>query len=554
MKKAMIGVWAVLSLMVAATADATERYVVPQGTPGANPVSPYTSWADAATNVADIGAVLANGDRVVLSNGVHLLTAVISIPGKVNVEYVGVTGNPDDVIISGGGVRECFDIQGGSDILLASLTVSNGYSLSASRIGAGISVYTTPNVTISNCVITKNVSEEGCAGITVRGGSPGFRMIDCKVTDNLAATNYYYALGAGVYIENGIFASNCVFSGNSNSAGSAFGGGVFVNSGSPTSYFYKCSFSNNYCGGGSSGGAGGCNWSPVVLDNCTVENNYSGNSGGGWMVDKSDSILVVTNNCVFRDNRAPNGWGGGIGVWQTAAALTVVGATFERNAGSCGGAVGCYGSANGRGTILNSVLKNNSSALGGGVGVYPGANGNSMLIRNCLIVSNNASHGYWQYGGGGVVFLTGNGTDRTNIVESCTVAYNTTASYGGGIAFQGPDNANICLNSIVVANTAYGPSKDVYSAGTLTLSNSCTSLEVLNQGNTTNDPKFVTSQAVDGDFHLLKGSPCKDTGMNMDWMTDSGDLDGKPRIYNTTVDMGSYEFSSKGVGTVMVVK
>ncbi|MEI7436377.1 MAG: choice-of-anchor Q domain-containing protein [bacterium] len=145
--------------------------------------------------------------------------------------------------------------------------------------------------------------------------------------------------------------------------------------------------------------------------------------------------------------------------------------------------------------------------------------------------------------------------NSTSTVSSCTLAYNTTGHKGGGIAFRSTTNANICLNSIVYYNRATAGTNDIYAAGALSLSNSCASSNLVTQGNTTNSPKFVLAQAVGGDFRLLKGSPCIDTGLNEDWMTNAFDLDVKARIFNTTVDMGCYEYWEVGRrGTMLIAR
>jgi hypothetical protein len=66
-------------------------------------------------------------------------------------------------------------------------------------------------------------------------------------------------------------------------------------------------------------------------------------------------------------------------------------------------------------------------------------------------------------------------------------------------------------------------------------------------GNIDSDPKFV--DAASGDYHLLGGSPCVNSGSNdVDGLPES-DLDGDDRIEAGRVDMGAFEsaFASPGV-------
>jgi hypothetical protein len=65
-------------------------------------------------------------------------------------------------------------------------------------------------------------------------------------------------------------------------------------------------------------------------------------------------------------------------------------------------------------------------------------------------------------------------------------------------------------------------------------------------GNIDTDPCFVESGFwgvwVEGDYHLLPGSPCIDTGdPNYVSEPNETDLDGRPRVMNGRVDMGAYE-------------
>ena len=59
------------------------------------------------------------------------------------------------------------------------------------------------------------------------------------------------------------------------------------------------------------------------------------------------------------------------------------------------------------------------------------------------------------------------------------------------------------------------------------------------------DPKFA--DAAHGDFTLGGGSPCRNAGVNEDWMVGAFDLLGRPRIVNSRVDIGCYESLVRGM-------
>ena len=111
---------------------------------------------------------------------------------------------------------------------------------------------------------------------------------------------------------------------------------------------------------------------------------------------------------------------------------------------------------------------------------------------------------------------------------------------GGGVY------AGTSVNSIVYFNmAASGSNWDAATAFT----NSCTAPDPGGVGNTTSDPLFVDRGA--GNYRLSAHSPCVNTGINENWMTNSAnvhskDLDGRARIRYGTVDMGAYECIYEG--------
>jgi len=59
-------------------------------------------------------------------------------------------------------------------------------------------------------------------------------------------------------------------------------------------------------------------------------------------------------------------------------------------------------------------------------------------------------------------------------------------------------------------------------------------------GNITNEPLFINNI---NDFHLQANSPCINGGNNA-YVFTANDLDGNPRIFGGTVDMGAYEYQT----------
>jgi len=81
------------------------------------------------------------------------------------------------------------------------------------------------------------------------------------------------------------------------------------------------------------------------------------------------------------------------------------------------------------------------------------------------------------------------------------------------------------------------------------------------QGNIDADPCFiqlgywdVNGLWVDGDYHLLAGSPCINAGdPNYIAEPNETDLDGRPRVIGGRIDIGAYEYSPPVLAEVRIV-
>ena len=174
---------------------------------------------------------------------------------------------------------------------------------------------------------------------------------------------------------------------------------------------------------------------------------------------------------------------------------------------------GVYSGTGGGEIIENCLIDGNMAptAHGGGLCV------NDCTIRNCTIVNNSARLDPGYVGGG---MRSGNvGTKLHN-----TIIYNNTA---GDFAAR---NYAIYIPPASFSNCCFFPA----------LTGSSTNIST---NNITSDPMLVNMPA---DCRLQRVSPCKDTGLNQDWMTNAVDLDGHARIRHNTVDMGAYEWFSRG--------
>ena len=356
----------------------------------------------------------------------------------------------------------------------------------------------------SRVVLTKNIPVESVNGpdVTYILGSPdpitggnGSNAVRCLYMSAGSISGFtisnghtrtygeydYERCGGGVICNiNGVI-SNCVISGN-NAYGQA--GGVYCLYGGMVN---DCKIIGN-----SSYDAGGisCYYNGLIINSTINNNSVNGafGKGGGLMFEYGG----VIDNCTIKNNHGGK-YGGGVycdegGVVNNCKII----ANSATNAFSYGGGLMCYKG----GEAFNcAIISNNVNLNGGGVYLYYNSS-----INNCTISGNSAG------GEGGGVFCNAAGT-----LTNCIVYYNT-ASIG--------DN----WHNLVATNYAY----------------CCTTPLPVGAGNITNDPMFVKASA--GNYYLLEGSPCIEAGTNLPWMIGATDLDGNPRIYDDTVDMGAYEF------------
>jgi len=146
--------------------------------------------------------------------------------------------------------------------------------------------------------------------------------------------------------------------------------------------------------------------------------------------------------------------------------------------------------------------------------------------ENCAFLGNRAQH----YGGG----------IASGVAKSCTLSGNSAPDYGGGMMH------GIANNCILWGNTSAN-GQDQYNT-------SCRytcSPGLSGDGNITDDPQFV--DAAGGNYRLKRTSRCLNAGDN-DTVTSLEDLDGNPRVFNITLDMGAYECQALPAAHVTYVR
>ena len=446
------------------------------------PVSPYSNWAGAATNIQDAIDVSGAGDFVIVTNGTYnigsrIVSGVTSnrvvIDKAVAVQSVNgpsatvIAGLPGNGAYASTGIRCVYMVDGAA---LIGFTVTNGATsgfgtdTTNDQSGAGVWCQST-NANISNCVLAH------CYANGLGGGAFSGTLNNCTISGDTA-----FLSGGGAYSAN---LNNCIVQSNQLIQGSGGGGAAFGT-------LSNCLLTWNYAPG-SGGGA-----FASTLYNCVISNNTAGNGGG--------VAMGFANNSIISSNSARlNGSGGG-------AYSNVLNNCVVQNNLTAGNGGGAFASR------LTSCIVSNNSANNGG-GTYIGTMTNSLVLGNTATTEGG---GAW--------------TGNSDPVYNCTIVSNT-ASASGGV------REGICVNSIIYFNNA-GSNPNGHP---LIVSHTCMTPLQSGTGNITNDPLFV--DPLNGNFHLQSNSPCINSGSNAS-VSVAVDLDGFPRIAGGTVDMGAYEFPS----------
>ncbi|MBI1224704.1 MAG: T9SS type A sorting domain-containing protein [Bacteroidetes bacterium] len=313
--------------------------------------------------------------------------------------------------------------------------------------------------------------------------------------------------------------TSCVFNGNV----AEFGGGVYSD-GTTNGYsgpaFYNCHFSENHSHNDgaaiyNSGYQGTC--SPTIMS-CYFENNHSGFAGGAMFSNGNEGVSnPIVRNCRFIGNHAD----------------TYGGALYNFGKGNIADQV----PGNSSPELTNCLFVNNMALSAGAVYNLGAELGNAnAMVTNCTFYGNHANIGGAMYcnageGGTGVASPT---------IRNCIFWANTA---GEGNVFRIIWGTPTISNSLADVTDCTGLYNGMGGAV------NCNGGMLFNQ-----NPQFASP--VSGNFHLNNSSPAIDKGNNPA-ITQTGvgiDLDSLPRIFNSTVDMGVFEFGSSAGSAPIVTQ
>lgn len=253
------------------------------------------------------------------------------------------------------------------------------------------------------------------------------------------------------------------------------------------------------------------NASSPTLSNCVIKGNFARKNGGG--IHTTGGQPTITG-CIIDQNRS--GLLGG-GVYFDAGTPFVSGCKIMNNQARSGG--GMHGN-DASITLTWVIIRDNHVLQSGGGAAF--INGTHEITNS--ILHNNSSQGE----GGGLSISNGDST-----ILNTTVADNRSIS-GGGISIVFGEHA--IENCILWSNTEDQIRVNPQAEITISHSN-LQQYGFEGEGNISRDPMFADS----GDYHLLLGSPCIDSGT---YTGLEDDLDGNNRPLGDGYDIGAYEYEA----------
>jgi hypothetical protein len=335
----------------------TTRYVALNG----SDANAGTSWATAKQTVqAGVNSAV-DGDVVVVSNGVYLLSSAVSITNAIELTSLNGFGT---TILDGQRLGRGVTMKGPAATL-------NGFTIRNGRATIGGGVYCDSGM-VQNCWIVSNQA---------------------------VGDDFNDGQGGGAYLAYGTM-SNCVIVSNSalstNAYQGAWGGGVYCSGGT----LQASVVSNNFCSADYTYG-GGVDLTGGQLRNSRVSANagvaLSGAQGGGvyaTILQLSQPSMIET--CIVDYN-----------------SVTVTDSWTYTAASASGG-----GLSIGNGTTVRSTLveKNSARAVAGfttGGGIWT----SGSVVENCTVVSNNSTTQNGNLGAGGGVIWGYNDQCYNNIIR-----------------------------------------------------------------------------------------------------------------------------------------
>ena len=268
-KSIVTGVFCIAAGAVAVADELPRVMYVTNG--NANAASPYATRETAAPDLKTALDVAVDGQEIVLlkSKDAYKTTAQLSITNAIVVH--GETGNPEDVVIDA--QNKCRNVKiDHPQALLHSVVLANGRLIEDQ--GSNLQIFDKGG-TASNCVIRGGYVVGYWASAAAHLKSQYALLTHSVVTNNFTGSPGTEKT-AGVQLENGAKASNCLIADNHERAtdGACCTGGAYV----PNGTLENCTIVRNSarkCGGVRTS-------SNSTVKNCVIVGNVSGANGASY--------------------------------------------------------------------------------------------------------------------------------------------------------------------------------------------------------------------------------------------------------------------------------
>lgn len=284
----------------------------------------------------------------------------------------------------------------------------------------------------------------------------------------------------------------------------------------------------------------------TALEGFTITNGIATNGGGVYC---HNSSIIIDNN-IITSNTASGGMAYGGGIYIESCSAHIVDNIIKNNSAVInflsggGGGIACwYSEVN----IFSNFISDNITTHTAGDATHGG--GIALIRSKTKIVNNIISGNQTNFSGGGI-YAYSYVTSCVIALENNTITNNTSSSMGGGFYVNAFPH---CYNTIFCNNTApTGSEIYIYDSGSI-LTIDFSNIEGgkssvykypgtmvdWGSGMIFENPCFINPAA--NDFHLTGRSPCINMGTNDG--TPDKDVEGNPRCFMGTTDMGAYEFT-----------
>jgi hypothetical protein len=499
------------------------------------------------------------------NTGTNASGAFVILPGGGNLTIVNTSGGV--VVIDGNKLDRVFDINPSASsspaftVTMHGFTITNGLAQpgdTAPGSGGGIRAQSVVSVALTDMIVTGNEATADGGGIAMENSVNSAWTL--TINNSTISNNHAGDAGGGIDTDGAgsiVINSGTVISGNTSLNQ---GGGIFLDAIQIGAVFQGANLtmqatvvSENRALGSlaSGGGIANAGNGTVSIANSTVQNNSSGNLGGGFDDVNCQGTLSVSSSA-FLGNTALNN----AGAIADCGPMTSI-AFSEIDGNSTGGVGGGIFATGTTLTVQNSTIANNTASLnGGGIELQTsGSGGGASSVTNSTITNNTADNNAGANGGG--LDAPGAFTGTLNL-SSVTISGNY-ASNGGGLFWGGASgSATNLVNTIVAKNSAStGPDANNPAATFTDGGGNLIGIAGAGSGNTgftdattqtgtpasPLDPLLGPLQNNGGrtqTLALLTGSPAIEKGLTT---SVTADQRGVRRPQGAKFDVGAYEFN-----------